>query len=170
MANFRAWQQHLRWGSSEANKLRHVPSRASTLQQFTLHMAQQERLWGLKTWFLSHSSVHKYHLIPEFIIRLWEKWLSYSPLSQFVFSLSSNAYENLKSVCNQVPIIFRKYLSNSFTLCSPLQRGFRFRYVCEGPSHGGLPGASSEKNKKSYPQVKVSSWCLSVWIPEGLMS
>lgn len=37
------------------------------------------------------------------------------------------------------------------------QRGFRFRYVCEGPSHGGLPGASSEKNKKSYPQVKVST-------------
>uniref|UniRef100_A0A0G2JGK6 Nuclear factor of kappa light polypeptide gene enhancer in B cells 1, p105 n=1 Tax=Mus musculus TaxID=10090 RepID=A0A0G2JGK6_MOUSE len=36
----------------------------------------------------------------------------------------------------------------------PKQRGFRFRYVCEGPSHGGLPGASSEKNKKSYPQVK----------------
>uniref|UniRef100_A0A7N9CYC9 Nuclear factor kappa B subunit 1 n=1 Tax=Macaca fascicularis TaxID=9541 RepID=A0A7N9CYC9_MACFA len=38
----------------------------------------------------------------------------------------------------------------------PKQRGFRFRYVCEGPSHGGLPGASSEKNKKSYPQVKRS--------------
>ncbi|XP_023559660.1 nuclear factor NF-kappa-B p105 subunit-like [Octodon degus] len=37
----------------------------------------------------------------------------------------------------------------------PKQRGFRFRYVCEGPSHGGLPGASSEKNKKSYPQVKA---------------
>uniref|UniRef100_A0A8C8CJT9 RHD domain-containing protein n=1 Tax=Oncorhynchus tshawytscha TaxID=74940 RepID=A0A8C8CJT9_ONCTS len=34
------------------------------------------------------------------------------------------------------------------------QRGFRFRYGCEGPSHGGLPGASSEKNRKSYPQVK----------------
>uniref|UniRef100_A0A8C7NZF1 RHD domain-containing protein n=1 Tax=Oncorhynchus mykiss TaxID=8022 RepID=A0A8C7NZF1_ONCMY len=37
----------------------------------------------------------------------------------------------------------------------PKQRGFRFRYGCEGPSHGGLPGASSEKNRKSYPQVKV---------------
>ncbi|XP_016353886.1 nuclear factor NF-kappa-B p105 subunit-like, partial [Sinocyclocheilus anshuiensis] len=36
----------------------------------------------------------------------------------------------------------------------PKQRGFRFRYGCEGPSHGGLPGASSEKNRKSYPQVK----------------
>uniref|UniRef100_A0A7N6A2X8 RHD domain-containing protein n=1 Tax=Anabas testudineus TaxID=64144 RepID=A0A7N6A2X8_ANATE len=30
----------------------------------------------------------------------------------------------------------------------PKQRGFRFRYGCEGPSHGGLPGASSEKNRK----------------------
>ncbi|NWH69936.1 NFKB1 factor, partial [Piaya cayana] len=38
------------------------------------------------------------------------------------------------------------------------QRGFRFRYVCEGPSHGGLPGASSEKNKKSYPQVKICNY------------
>uniref|UniRef100_A0AAR2LHD6 RHD domain-containing protein n=1 Tax=Pygocentrus nattereri TaxID=42514 RepID=A0AAR2LHD6_PYGNA len=39
----------------------------------------------------------------------------------------------------------------------PKQRGFRFRYGCEGPSHGGLPGASSEKNRKTYPQVKVRS-------------
>ena len=37
-----------------------------------------------------------------------------------------------------------------------LQRGFRFRYGCEGPSHGGLPGASSEKNRKSFPAVKVT--------------
>ena len=40
------------------------------------------------------------------------------------------------------------------SLC--LQRGFRFRYGCEGPSHGGLPGASSEKNRKTYPTVKVT--------------
>ncbi|XP_064004479.1 nuclear factor NF-kappa-B p105 subunit isoform X1 [Pogoniulus pusillus] len=40
----------------------------------------------------------------------------------------------------------------------PKQRGFRFRYVCEGPSHGGLPGASSEKNKKSFPQVKICNY------------
>ncbi|NXL85091.1 NFKB1 factor, partial [Alectura lathami] len=26
------------------------------------------------------------------------------------------------------------------------------------PSHGGLPGASSEKNKKSYPQVKICNY------------
>uniref|UniRef100_A0A8C3SYN2 Nuclear factor NF-kappa-B p105 subunit n=1 Tax=Chelydra serpentina TaxID=8475 RepID=A0A8C3SYN2_CHESE len=44
-----------------------------------------------------------------------------------------------------------------FLFKSP-QRGFRFRYVCEGPSHGGLPGASSEKNKKSYPQVKIFNY------------
>ncbi|KAM9795569.1 nuclear factor NF-kappa-B p105 subunit [Neosynchiropus ocellatus] len=40
----------------------------------------------------------------------------------------------------------------------PKQRGFRFRYSCEGPSHGGLPGASSEKNQKTYPSVKIRSY------------
>ncbi|XP_038639209.1 nuclear factor NF-kappa-B p100 subunit [Scyliorhinus canicula] len=39
-----------------------------------------------------------------------------------------------------------------------LQRGFRFRYGCEGPSHGGLPGASSEKNRKTYPTVKIFNY------------
>uniref|UniRef100_A0A8B9IS03 Nuclear factor NF-kappa-B p105 subunit n=1 Tax=Amazona collaria TaxID=241587 RepID=A0A8B9IS03_9PSIT len=48
------------------------------------------------------------------------------------------------------------YFGISFPLFP--QRGFRFRYVCEGPSHGGLPGASSEKNKKSYPQVKICNY------------
>lgn len=42
-------------------------------------------------------------------------------------------------------------------LSLPPQRGFRFRYGCEGPSHGGLPGASSEKGRKTYPTVKVSA-------------
>uniref|UniRef100_A0A4W6CPF3 Nuclear factor kappa B subunit 1 n=1 Tax=Lates calcarifer TaxID=8187 RepID=A0A4W6CPF3_LATCA len=37
-------------------------------------------------------------------------------------------------------------------------RGFRFRYGCEGPSHGGLPGASSEKNRKTYPTVKICNY------------
>lgn len=37
----------------------------------------------------------------------------------------------------------------------PKQRGFRFRYECEGPSHGGLPGATSERNRRTYPTVKV---------------
>uniref|UniRef100_A0A3P8VXJ6 Nuclear factor kappa B subunit 1 n=1 Tax=Cynoglossus semilaevis TaxID=244447 RepID=A0A3P8VXJ6_CYNSE len=40
----------------------------------------------------------------------------------------------------------------------PKQRGFRFRYGCEGPSHGGLPGASSEKNRKTYPSVKICNY------------
>lgn len=40
----------------------------------------------------------------------------------------------------------------------PKQRGFRFRYGCEGPSHGGLPGASSEKNRKTYPTVKICNY------------
>uniref|UniRef100_A0A670HPJ4 Nuclear factor kappa B subunit 2 n=1 Tax=Podarcis muralis TaxID=64176 RepID=A0A670HPJ4_PODMU len=38
------------------------------------------------------------------------------------------------------------------------RRGFRFRYGCEGPSHGGLPGASSEKGHKTYPTVKISNY------------
>uniref|UniRef100_W5LPT3 Nuclear factor of kappa light polypeptide gene enhancer in B-cells 2 (p49/p100) n=1 Tax=Astyanax mexicanus TaxID=7994 RepID=W5LPT3_ASTMX len=40
----------------------------------------------------------------------------------------------------------------------PKQRGFRFRYECEGPSHGGLPGASSERNRRTYPTVKVCNF------------
>lgn len=40
----------------------------------------------------------------------------------------------------------------------PKQRGFRFRYECEGPSHGGLPGASSERTRRTYPTVKVANY------------
>uniref|UniRef100_H3CAH8 Nuclear factor kappa B subunit 1 n=1 Tax=Tetraodon nigroviridis TaxID=99883 RepID=H3CAH8_TETNG len=40
----------------------------------------------------------------------------------------------------------------------PKQRGFRFRYGCEGPSHGGLPGASSEKNRNTYPTINVNNY------------
>ncbi|XP_060728842.1 nuclear factor NF-kappa-B p100 subunit isoform X1 [Tachysurus vachellii] len=40
----------------------------------------------------------------------------------------------------------------------PKQRGFRFRYECEGPSHGGLPGASSERNRRTYPTVKLCNY------------
>ncbi|KAM6956232.1 nuclear factor NF-kappa-B p100 subunit-like [Aplochiton taeniatus] len=43
-------------------------------------------------------------------------------------------------------------------VCVCVQRGFRFRYECEGPSHGGLPGASSEKNKRTYPTVKINNF------------
>nr|XP_024202336.1 nuclear factor NF-kappa-B p100 subunit isoform X5 [Pan troglodytes] len=44
------------------------------------------------------------------------------------------------------------------TMPLDLQRGFRFRYGCEGPSHGGLPGASSEKGRKTYPTVKICNY------------
>ncbi|KAL5499603.1 hypothetical protein EMCRGX_G011054 [Ephydatia muelleri] len=39
----------------------------------------------------------------------------------------------------------------------PKARGFRFRYDCEGQSHGGLPGENSEKNRrqKTYPTVRL---------------
>uniref|UniRef100_A0A3Q3WME9 RHD domain-containing protein n=1 Tax=Mola mola TaxID=94237 RepID=A0A3Q3WME9_MOLML len=43
-------------------------------------------------------------------------------------------------------------------VCVCPQRGFRFRYECEGPSHGGLPGASSEKNRRTYPTVKINNY------------
>uniref|UniRef100_A0A4W3IZC9 Nuclear factor kappa B subunit 1 n=1 Tax=Callorhinchus milii TaxID=7868 RepID=A0A4W3IZC9_CALMI len=49
-------------------------------------------------------------------------------------------------------------LCSQCALICVLQRGFRFRYGCEGPSHGGLPGASSEKNKKTYPTVKICNY------------
>uniref|UniRef100_A0AAX7SLG0 RHD domain-containing protein n=1 Tax=Astatotilapia calliptera TaxID=8154 RepID=A0AAX7SLG0_ASTCA len=45
-----------------------------------------------------------------------------------------------------------------FSWCCLLSRGFRFRYGCEGPSHGGLPGATSEKNRKTYPTVKICNY------------
>uniref|UniRef100_A0A8C3A7F0 Nuclear factor kappa B subunit 1 n=1 Tax=Cyclopterus lumpus TaxID=8103 RepID=A0A8C3A7F0_CYCLU len=51
--------------------------------------------------------------------------------------------------CVFMESVFRLFVS---------QRGFRFRYGCEGPSHGGLPGASSEKNSKTYPAVKIRNY------------
>ena len=41
----------------------------------------------------------------------------------------------------------------------PQSRGFRFRYECEGKSHGGLPGEHSRKDRKTYPEVKVHLPC-----------
>jgi len=37
----------------------------------------------------------------------------------------------------------------------PQSRGFRFRYECEGKSHGGLQGEMSRREKRSYPSVRV---------------
>ncbi|NP_001158473.1 nuclear factor kappa-B [Saccoglossus kowalevskii] len=43
-------------------------------------------------------------------------------------------------------------------LTEPKARGFRFRYGCEGGSHGGLPGADSERGRKTYPAVKILNY------------
>lgn len=40
----------------------------------------------------------------------------------------------------------------------PQARGFRFRYECEGPSHGGLQGERSMRNRKTYPVIKVHNY------------
>ncbi|ESO88995.1 hypothetical protein LOTGIDRAFT_106471 [Lottia gigantea] len=40
----------------------------------------------------------------------------------------------------------------------PQSRGFRFRYECEGPSHGGLQGTSSERGRKTYPSIKIENY------------
>uniref|UniRef100_A0A672GL48 Nuclear factor of kappa light polypeptide gene enhancer in B-cells 1 n=1 Tax=Salarias fasciatus TaxID=181472 RepID=A0A672GL48_SALFA len=75
---------------------------------------------------------------------------------------------NLEDISN-LPTFYQCFFHVSVTTATPvgrphpdcslsaLQRGFRFRYGCEGPSHGGLPGASSEKNRKTYPTVKVAT-------------
>ena len=49
-------------------------------------------------------------------------------------------------------------LVNKYLIFVSIQRGFRFRYPCEGPSHGGLPGQYSEKGKKSYPSVQLCNY------------
>ena len=50
------------------------------------------------------------------------------------------------------------FVCDCFLVADILQRGFRFRYDCEGQSHGGLPGEGSEKHRrqKTYPTVRVS--------------
>ncbi|XP_064604065.1 nuclear factor NF-kappa-B p105 subunit-like [Liolophura sinensis] len=40
----------------------------------------------------------------------------------------------------------------------PQSRGFRFRYKCEGPSHGGLQGVNSQKSKKTFPAVQIMNY------------
>ncbi|KAG8435111.1 hypothetical protein GDO86_013167 [Hymenochirus boettgeri] len=78
---------------------------------------------------------------------------------------SYNGVEDLNGVIYPSAILDNRVtgqdLSNKPCLSiieQPKQRGFRFRYVCEGPSHGGLPGASSEKGKKTYPTVKIFNY------------
>uniref|UniRef100_A0A7N8XRE8 Nuclear factor of kappa light polypeptide gene enhancer in B-cells 1 n=1 Tax=Mastacembelus armatus TaxID=205130 RepID=A0A7N8XRE8_9TELE len=70
-------------------------------------------------------------------------------LYRFSFFLCENLNPTPWATC------FQLYL---LTSVSVFQRGFRFRYGCEGPSHGGLPGASSEKNRKTYPTIKICNY------------
>ncbi|XP_070544392.1 nuclear factor NF-kappa-B p105 subunit-like [Ptychodera flava] len=43
-------------------------------------------------------------------------------------------------------------------LTQPKSRGFRFRYGCEGGSHGGLPGADSEKGRRTFPAIEICNF------------
>ncbi|ESO05712.1 hypothetical protein HELRODRAFT_77620, partial [Helobdella robusta] len=40
----------------------------------------------------------------------------------------------------------------------PQSKGFRFRYACEGKSHGGLQGVNHRKDKKTVPTVKINRY------------
>ena len=37
----------------------------------------------------------------------------------------------------------------------PKSRGYRFRYECEGSSHGNITGATSSKGQRTFPTVQV---------------
>ncbi|XP_061088999.1 proto-oncogene c-Rel-like [Conger conger] len=39
----------------------------------------------------------------------------------------------------------------------PKQRGTRFRYKCEGPSAGSIPGERSSENSRTFPSVQISN-------------
>ncbi|KAF1504105.1 hypothetical protein FQV17_0008482, partial [Megadyptes antipodes antipodes] len=68
------------------------------------------------------------------------------------FNLSSHMIEQKEPLMDMVEGPYLVIIEQ------PKQRGFRFRYGCEGPSHGGLPGASSEKGRKTYPTVKICNY------------
>ncbi|KAJ8365858.1 hypothetical protein SKAU_G00146890 [Synaphobranchus kaupii] len=40
----------------------------------------------------------------------------------------------------------------------PKQRGTRFRYKCEGPSAGSIPGERSSENNRSFPSIQISNF------------
>ena len=42
-------------------------------------------------------------------------------------------------------------------LLEPLQRGYRYRYMCEGSAHGPIPGETSTKENKTYPTIRVDN-------------
>uniref|UniRef100_A0A8B9K940 Nuclear factor of kappa light polypeptide gene enhancer in B-cells 1 n=1 Tax=Astyanax mexicanus TaxID=7994 RepID=A0A8B9K940_ASTMX len=84
------------------------------------------------------------YLHPEFCLDFAPAW-SYQTDPHFQQPIPHSNTPRIDGPCLQI-------------IEQPKQRGFRFRYGCEGPSHGGLPGASSEKNRKTYPQVKICNY------------
>ncbi|XP_062573284.1 nuclear factor NF-kappa-B p105 subunit-like [Saccostrea cucullata] len=52
----------------------------------------------------------------------------------------------------------------------PQARGFRFRYECEGPSHGGLQGEKSEKYRKTFPSIRIRNYSGSARIVVSLVT
>lgn len=105
--------------------------------------------WGSGSWVAMGGS-----LITE-ATSGWNGWLLLSPVvvwfrryCQLLWSLLAGSVAGLGGR-GVSPV-------HNVILPRDIQRGFRFRYGCEGPSHGGLPGASSEKGRKTYPTVKVS--------------
>lgn len=86
------------------------------------------------------------------------------------FSLSNLPTDMLLSLENEVPSFFPDFSMGDSSLGGtgtgpyleileqPKSRGFRFRYSCEGPSHGGLPGERSAKGNKTFPSVQVNNY------------
>ncbi|XP_061693514.1 nuclear factor NF-kappa-B p100 subunit isoform X3 [Syngnathoides biaculeatus] len=79
-------------------------------------------------------------------------------LAQFQFNLTPYEYAPPADVKTEVYPPETAHGPYIQIIEEPKQRGFRFRYECEGPSHGGLPGASSEKNRRTYPTVKINNY------------
>ena len=40
----------------------------------------------------------------------------------------------------------------------PKSQGYRFRYECEGYTHGGIPGESSERGRKTHPSLQFTNY------------
>lgn len=52
----------------------------------------------------------------------------------------------------------------------PQSKGFRFRYACEGKSHGGIQGATSRKDKKTFPTVRLRNYSGPVKVVASLVT
>ncbi|KAI6653779.1 hypothetical protein LOD99_3283 [Oopsacas minuta] len=56
------------------------------------------------------------------------------------------------------PVVMMKNSHPVLEINEQPKSAFRFRYSCEGSSHGALLGAKSEKGRKSYPSVSVENY------------